>query len=174
MTSSLLSLLPFMTFILKWKSFPFSLPDESLLNVFLITGLCTVWLSTLQTNSFLFSVSRPNEVFRGHPGPRTEFLRYLDFLPGDISLYQPYRYVPPRRVCFFFLRFFGLLKTVHTLLILVWNRVWFSRELPECKNVFVVSIPNEEERKRKMRILWHNFCREVWTLEATSENRSEN
>ena len=144
MTSSLLSLQPFMTFILKWKSFPFSLPDESLPNVFLITGLCTVWLSTLQTNSFLFSVSRPNEAFRGHPGPRTEFLRYLDFLPGDVSLWKPYRYVPPQRV--WFLRFFGLLKRIYTLLILVWNRVWFSRELPECKNallVFVVSIPNE-------------------------------
>ena len=144
MTSSLLSLQPFMTFILKWKSFPFSLPDESLSNVFLITGLCTVWLSTLQTNSFLFSVSRPNEAFRGHPGPRTEFLRYLDFLPGDVSLWKPYRYVPPQRV--WFLRFFCLLKRIYTLLILVWNRVWFSRELPECKNallVFVVSIPNE-------------------------------
>ena len=144
MTSSLLSLLPFMTFILKWKSFPFSLPDESLPNVFLITGLCTVWLSTLQTNSFLFSVSRPNEAFRGHPGPRTEFLRYLDFLPGDVSLWKPYRYVPPQRV--WFLRFFCLLKRIYTLLILVWNRVWFSRELRECKNallVFVVSIPNE-------------------------------
>ena len=144
MTSSLLSLQPFMTFILKWKSFPFSLPDESLSNVFLITGLCTVWLSTLQTNSFLFSVSRPNEAFRGHPGPRTEFLRYLDFLPGDVSLWKPYRYVPPQRV--WFLRFFGLLKRIYTLLILVWNRVWFSRELPECKNallVFVVSIPSE-------------------------------
>ena len=144
MTSSLLSLQPFMTFILKWKSFPFSLPDESLSNVFLITGLCTVWLSTLQTNSFLFSVSRPNEAFRGHPGPRTEFLRYLDFLPGDVSLWKPYRYVPPQRV--WFLRFFGLLKRIYTLLILVWNRVWFSRKLPECKNallVFVVSIPNE-------------------------------
>ena len=144
MTSSLLSLQPFMTFILKWKSFPFSLHDESLSNVFLITGLCTVWLSTLQTNSLLFSVSRPNEVFRGHPGPRTEFLRYLDFLPGDVSLWKPYRYVPPQRV--WFLRFFCLLKRIYTLLILVWNRVWFSRELSECKNallVFVVSIPNE-------------------------------
>ena len=56
-------------------------------------------------------VSRPNEAVRGHPaaGPRTEFVRYLDFLPGDISLYEPYRYVPPQRV--WFLRFFGLLKT---------------------------------------------------------------
>ena len=40
---------------------------------------------------------------------RTEFVRYLDFLPGDISLHEPHRYVPPQRV--WFLRFFGLLKT---------------------------------------------------------------
>ena len=30
---------------------------------------------------------------------------------------------------------------------LVWNRVWFSWELWECLNVFVVSIPDEKERK---------------------------
>ena len=34
-------------------------------------------------------------------------------------------------------------KRVYTLPILVWNRVWFSRELLECMNVFVVSIPYE-------------------------------
>ena len=27
--------------------------------------------------------------------------------------------------------------------ILVWNRVWFSRELQECTNVLTVSVPNE-------------------------------
>ena len=43
-------------------------------------------------------------------------------------------------------------KRVYTLPILVWNRVWFSRELRECMNVFIVSIPNEWERKRNMRI----------------------
>ena len=37
-----------------------------------------------------------------------------------------YRYVPPHRVEF--LRRFGL-KTGNTLPILVWNRVWFSKEL---------------------------------------------
>ena len=30
-----------------------------------------------------------------------------------------------------------------TLPILVWNRVWFARELQECMNVFIVSIPHE-------------------------------
>ena len=34
-------------------------------------------------------------------------------------------------------------KGVNTLPILVWNRVWFSRELRECMKVFIVSIPNE-------------------------------
>ena len=31
----------------------------------------------------------------------------------------------------------------HVLPILVWNRVWFTKELRECLNVFIVSIPNE-------------------------------
>ena len=26
---------------------------------------------------------------------------------------------------------------------LVYNQAWFSRELPDCMNVFIVSIPNE-------------------------------
>ena len=30
-----------------------------------------------------------------------------------------------------------------TLAVLVWNRVWFSKELRERMNVFIVSIPNE-------------------------------
>ena len=34
-------------------------------------------------------------------------------------------------------------KWVYTLPILVWNRVWFSRELRQCMNVFILSIPNE-------------------------------
>ena len=37
-------------------------------------------------------------------------------------------------------------KRVYTLPILVWNRpVWFSRELRECMNVFIVSIRNEQD-----------------------------
>ena len=38
-------------------------------------------------------------------------------------------YVPPHRAGF--------------LPILVWNQVWFSKELRGCMNVFIVSIPNE-------------------------------
>ena len=34
-------------------------------------------------------------------------------------------------------------KRVFTLPILVWGRVWFSRELRQIINVFIVSIPNE-------------------------------
>ena len=35
------------------------------------------------------------------------------------------------------------IRSHSVLFILVWNRVWFSRELRECTNVFIVSIPNE-------------------------------
>ena len=35
------------------------------------------------------------------------------------------------------------LKRTYTWPILVWNWVWFLRELRECINVFIVSIPNE-------------------------------
>ena len=150
MTSSLLSLQPFMTFILKWKSFPFSLHDESLPtcpNVF-FNYRSLHCLDINPSNQFFpfQSVSSHGQMkhLEGTQARGQNFLRYLDFLPGDVSLYKPYRYVPPQRV--WFLRFFCLLKRIYTLLILVWNRVWFSRELPECKNallVFVVSIPNE-------------------------------
>ena len=43
-------------------------------------------------------------------------------------------------------------KRVYTLPILVWNRVWFSSVLSERMNVFIVSIPNEQERKKNTRI----------------------
>ena len=44
-------------------------------------------------------------------------------------------------------------KQVYTLLILVWNRVWFSRELWGCINVIVISIPNEWERRSHASVL---------------------
>ena len=48
---------------------------------------------------------------------------------GGTPFYKLYRYVPPYRVCrVWFLRWFGLK---------------FFRELRECMNVFIVSIPNE-------------------------------
>ena len=59
---------------------------------------------------------------------------------GGTPLYKLYRYVPPGRVGY--LRRFGL-KTGIVLPILVWNRDWFSRELLECMNVFIVSILKE-------------------------------
>ena len=69
---------------------------------------------------------------------------------GGTPLYKLYRYVPPGRVGY--LRRFGL-KTGIVLPILVWNRDWFSRELRECMNVFIVSILNEWERTRNIWIL---------------------
>ena len=36
-----------------------------------------------------------------------------------------------------------VLQRAITLHIFVWNRVLFSRELPECMNIFIVSIPND-------------------------------
>ena len=59
---------------------------------------------------------------------------------GDVTLYKLYRYVPPRRQGF--LRRFGLKTSIH-FAHFGGNRVWFSRELRECMNVFIVSIPNE-------------------------------
>ena len=64
---------------------------------------------------------------------------------GDTHLY-----VPPHRVGF--LRRFGLktgtknrytagIPSLPALPILLWNQVWFLRELRECMNVFIVSNP---------------------------------
>ena len=57
-----------------------------------------------------------------------------------------YRYASPQRVWF--------------LSLLVWNWLWFSRELRECMDVVIVSIPNEYERKRNnvnSKCIWRNF-----------------
>ena len=55
-------------------------------------------------------------------------------------LYKPFRFVPPLRV--WDLGLFGQ-KTGKDFSILVRNRGWFSGELRESMNVFIVSIPNE-------------------------------
>ena len=71
--------------------------------------------------------------------------------PGGTPLYKPYRYVPPQRVGF--LRRFDLKTGIdfpHFGPESV--RVWFSRELRECTKVFIVSIPNEQQRERNMPI----------------------
>ena len=54
------------------------------------------------------------------------------------------------------------------MLILVWNQVWFSRELRECMGIFIVSIPNEEERKKNMRLL--NGFEEFFCLRSNLSN----
>ena len=63
---------------------------------------------------------------------------------GGTPLLKPYKYVPPQRV--------GFSTVLVCVLILVWNQVWFSRALRQCLDVFIVSIPNEQERMRNMRI----------------------
>ena len=60
---------------------------------------------------------------------------------GGTPLYKPHRYVPPVKRYGFWA--FLVWKRVYTLPILVRNRVWFSKELRECMNVFVVSLPNK-------------------------------
>ena len=62
-------------------------------------------------------------------------------------------------------------KWVYTLPILVWNWVWFLRELRECMNVFIVSTPNEWERKRNMRI-W-NGLEELFCLRSNLSNDNQ-
>ena len=52
-----------------------------------------------------------------------------------------------------FLRRLGLKTDIDfTHFNLVWNRVLFSRELQECMNVFIASIPNKKVGKINMRI----------------------
>ena len=74
-------------------------------------------------------------------------------------------------------------KRVYTLPILVRNREWFLRELQEHINVFIVSIPNEEERNRNRQIRnafeeFFCFCSSLsnydinyFCLKARSKNR---
>ena len=55
-------------------------------------------------------------------------------------------FVPPQRVGF--LRRFGL-KTGIDFNYFGLEGFWFSRELRECMNVFIVSIPNEKKEREK-------------------------
>ena len=59
---------------------------------------------------------------------------------GGTPLYKLYRYVPPYWVGF--LRRFGL-KTGINFAHFGLESGWFLRELRECMNIFIVSIPNE-------------------------------
>ena len=63
---------------------------------------------------------------------------------------------------------FSLKTSIFTLPIFVWKRVWFSRELRECMNVFIVSIPNEEERNGNVRI--RNASEEIFCLRSNPSN----
>ena len=64
-------------------------------------------------------------------------------------LYKPYRYVTPHRV--WFLRRFGLKTSIHFAHFGLESGMVFEGTT-ECMNVFIVSIPNELERKRNMQI----------------------
>ena len=57
--------------------------------------------------------------------------------------------MPPKKVRFVWR--LGLKTNVYkyTLAILVWNWIWFSRELRECINVFIMSVPNNKVKKEK-------------------------
>ena len=74
--------------------------------------------------------------------------------PGGTPPYKLYRYVPPQRVGF--LSSFGLI-----LLIMDWNRVWFSREFdprelenivqnPSCLNIALFGFPSWKCSDRKI------------------------
>ena len=75
----------------------------------------------------------------GHTAHKTK--RERVFLPRGIPLYKPYRVcaAPKGRV---FVPF-CLIKGIDFIPILVWNRVWFSNELHESMNLFIVLAPNE-------------------------------
>ena len=58
---------------------------------------------------------------------------------GGTPLYKPYRYVSPHRVGVFA----PFWSENWYRLIFDRNRVWLSRGLRECMNVFIVSVPNK-------------------------------
>ena len=82
------------------------------------------------------------QVMKFEPVPR--------YTGGSTPLYKPYRYVPPHRegVCAV-----SVWKRIYTLPILIWNRVWFSREL---RTRVYERIYRFNERKKNMRI-WNGF-----------------
>ena len=80
--------------------------------------------------------------------------------PGVTPLYKSYRYVPPQRVGFCAL---SVWKRVQILPILVWSRVWFSRELPESERIcHFTSKKNKKKKEGKYAnskcILRNLFC----------------
>ena len=77
---------------------------------------------------------------RGDLSPVSHLSQALNHLRVSRISLDGFPYLPSHRVGF--LRRFGM-KRIYTLPTLVWNRVWFSRELRECMNVSIVSIPDE-------------------------------
>ena len=73
---------------------------------------------------------------------------------GGTPLYKPYRYVPPQRVGVF-APFWS--ENGYTLCLLVWNLVWFSRELRECLNLFIVYRKKDKYANSKW-MLRNSFC----------------
>ena len=74
---------------------------------------------------------------------------------GGTPLYESYKYVPPQRArCCAVLVSKQVFKL--TLLILVWNCIWFARELGECTNVFIVSFQTNK-KERQIRKFEMNF-----------------
>ena len=82
---------------------------------------------------------------------------------GGTPLYKLYRHVAAHRVGF--LRRCGLKTGIR---VVGWNRVWFLRELRDCMNSFIVSIPNEYERKKNMTI--RNGFEEFFGLRSKVSN----
>ena len=101
--------------LLKWKSFPFRLLTRV---VQICVYHCVVWFSIIPSNQFFPFQSTCLGQMK-HSGPRTELLRYLDFLPGVTCIpfefpyihCKPHRHVPTQRI--WFLRFFVLKTDIH-------------------------------------------------------------
>ena len=70
----------------------------------------------------------------------------LESTPGGGEVEKPYRYMPSQRV--WFVDLFGPKTGINFSL----ESRWFSSELRERMSVFIVSILNEKDRNRNMRI----------------------
>ena len=92
-------------------------------------NLCQIFL---ELGGGRYQDNRPNHRARS----RSDELHRLPSAvrPGGTPLYKPHRYVPPQRVGF--LRRFGLRTVIDFAHFEPWNRVWFTKELRLCINVF--------------------------------------
>ena len=79
------------------------------------------------------------------PRSHVRVLIYRTWAPGGggpTPLYKPYRYVPPYRISIGLLRRFGL-KTGNHVFHFGLESGWVLRELQECMNIFIFSLPIE-------------------------------